>query len=242
MGLLVSIIIPAYNSEKLIWQCVDSCVKQTYKDIEIIIIDDCSTDKTLEKVKIFNDDRIKFFRNENNIGTAFSRNKGIDKSSGDILSFLDSDDMLTNDSVERRIRFINKGIVFGSMYLIRGDKGEKYYNSRRNELRIKNSKLVGSGTALIKKEIIKKYGNFDTRLFFNEDREYWARLLVINKLPAIKLTNPVSYYRKHDNNKLSHSSIEERKKAGDDVIRIIGDHDIKSITRTEPIELINDTY
>lgn len=97
----VSIIVPAYNAEKYIVRCVDSICKQTFKNIEIICVDDGSSDDTYKILLKLQgqDERIRIFRNEENRGTAYSRNFGIDVSRGRYLWFVDSDDYIENGAI-----------------------------------------------------------------------------------------------------------------------------------------------
>ena len=90
---LISIIVPAYNVEKYISKCIESLINQTYKNIEIIIINDGSRDNTENIIKKFKDKRIKYYKNVNQ-GIGKTRNFGIDKSNGEFLMFIDSDDFL----------------------------------------------------------------------------------------------------------------------------------------------------
>lgn len=95
MKSLLSIIIPVFNAELHIERCVESILLQDYKDIELILIDDCSTDGTSNIIKKFlkrNDFKIKYFKNEKNMGCSYSRNLGIKISSGSYIAFVDSDD------------------------------------------------------------------------------------------------------------------------------------------------------
>lgn len=92
----VSVIIPVYNCEQYIAKCLDSVINQTLADIEIICVEDCSTDDTrslLEKY-INIDERIKISYNDKNMGQAFSRNQGLRKAQGEYIQFLDADDYL----------------------------------------------------------------------------------------------------------------------------------------------------
>ncbi|MBR1413910.1 MAG: glycosyltransferase family 2 protein [Bacilli bacterium] len=96
---MVSVIINVYNGEKYIKKCLDSVVNQTYKDLEIIIVNDGSTDKTLSICKGYKDKRIKII-NQENMGLALSRNVGIDNANGDYLYFIDADDFIELDTIE----------------------------------------------------------------------------------------------------------------------------------------------
>ena len=104
---LISVIIPVYNVEKHLEKCLDSIVNQTYKNLEIILINDGSTDGSPEICSKFaqNDERIIFISRENK-GVSASRNEGIELSSGDYFSFIDSDDYLEPDTYEYLIRII----------------------------------------------------------------------------------------------------------------------------------------
>lgn len=113
MNDLVSVIMPAYNSEKYIAESIKSVLAQTYQNWELIIVDDCSTDKTKEIVKSFSDSRIKFFKNNTNSGVDITRNKAISEASGRWFAFLDSDDIWKPDKLEKQLEFmIDKGAEF----------------------------------------------------------------------------------------------------------------------------------
>lgn len=94
-----SIIVPVYNVEKYLKRCLDSIINQSYKNFELIIINDGSTDSSEEIIKSFKDSRIKYFKQENK-GLSITRNKGVEVASGDYLLFVDSDDYLNNDLLE----------------------------------------------------------------------------------------------------------------------------------------------
>ena len=97
---MISIIISAYNSERTIEKAIKSCLNQTYKDLEIIVVEDCSTDKTKEVIKSIKDDRIKLIENEKNLGAGMCRRIGSKAATGEYTNFLDSDDWLAPDFIE----------------------------------------------------------------------------------------------------------------------------------------------
>lgn len=99
MNELISVIINVYNGEKFIKKCVDSVINQTYTNLEILIINDGSTDNTLEICESYEDDRIKVITTKN-MGLSLSRNVGIDNATGSYLYFVDSDDYISNDTIE----------------------------------------------------------------------------------------------------------------------------------------------
>lgn len=105
---LVSIIMPAYNSEEFILESILSIQKQTYTRWELILVDDCSTDKTVDIVKSINDSRIKVINLNENSGAAVARNEGIKKARGEFIAFLDSDDLWTENKLENQISFMKQ--------------------------------------------------------------------------------------------------------------------------------------
>lgn len=103
---LVSIIMPSYNTAEYIMDSIASVCNQTYKNWELLIVDDCSTDDTKEIVAKINDPRIKIFYNERNSGAAVSRNKALREAKGQWIAFLDSDDLWMPDKLEKQIKFM----------------------------------------------------------------------------------------------------------------------------------------
>ena len=106
MNDLVSIIMPSFNTATYIADSVNSVLNQTYKNWELIIVDDCSTDNTDEVIKSFDDRRIKYFKNDSNSGAAVSRNRALKEAKGRWIAFLDSDDLWSFDKLEKQISFM----------------------------------------------------------------------------------------------------------------------------------------
>ena len=98
---LISIIVPVYNSEEYLKQCIDSILRQTYKNIEIILVNDGSQDKSEDICREYLDcdNRVVYVKQSNN-GVSSARNQGIKKASGKYIAFVDSDDCLTEDAIE----------------------------------------------------------------------------------------------------------------------------------------------
>ena len=105
---LVSIIMPSYNTAQFIEDAVQSVLKQSYTNWELIIVDDCSTDNTPEILKGFNDDRIRCIINPDNRGAAYCRNLGLREANGEWIAFLDSDDLWLPEKLETQIQFMEK--------------------------------------------------------------------------------------------------------------------------------------
>ena len=106
MGELVSIIMPSYNTGRFINAAIESVLAQTYQNWELLVVDDCSTDNSLELAKSFNDDRIKIFQNDTNSGAAVSRNFAIKMAKGKWIAFLDSDDIWLPEKLSEQLRFM----------------------------------------------------------------------------------------------------------------------------------------
>lgn len=107
MDELVSIVMPSYNTGKYIKDSVESVLAQTYRNWELLIVDDCSTDNTDDVIKPFlNDNRIKYLKNDKNSGAAVSRNRALREAKGKWIAFLDSDDLWFPDKLEKQIDFM----------------------------------------------------------------------------------------------------------------------------------------
>lgn len=122
----VSIIVPIFNCSKYFKQCIESALNQTVRDIEIIVVDDCSADCDYKKIiDLYKDARIKFVRNPTRIGVGPSRNKGIKLSSGDYIAFLDGDDFYPNKNsinlLYTKAKADKLDICGGSLYVIDED-------------------------------------------------------------------------------------------------------------------------
>lgn len=208
---LVSVIVPTYNSSKYLKECLDSIINQTYSEIEIICIDDGSTDDT---VKILNkyeyeNNNIKLIK-KTNTGVSDSRNIGIREANGKYIMFVDSDDFLENTMVEEMVHAIIQNDVdivrckakrqnCDGAYNIEklyGLEGKKICNDDLKECInhfVSNKESIGCyvWALLIKKENILF---FNTKLFFREDTEFYIRLFMsINS--AYFLDKPLYNYR-----------------------------------------------
>lgn len=123
MGELISIVMPLYNCEKFLKQSIDSIINQTYQNWELILVDDCSTDNSgkIGQAYVERDSRIKYHRLEKNSGAAVARNTGIKMATGNILSFLDSDDTWVPEKLAKEYAFMKEkdaAIVFAGYDLM----------------------------------------------------------------------------------------------------------------------------
>ena len=112
---LISIIMPSFNTGKYITETIESVLAQSYKNWELIIVDDCSSDNTDEIVNTYlSDDRIHYFKNEKNSGAAFSRNTALREAKGKWIAFLDSDDLWMPEKLEKQLSFMKSNGYFFS--------------------------------------------------------------------------------------------------------------------------------
>ena len=129
----ITIIVPIYNSEKYLKKCIDSLVNQTKKELEIILINDGSTDNSEKIIKEYKDDRIKYIKNENQ-GIGITRNEGIAKAQGKYLMFIDSDDYLEKNTCELLFNKAEKD----NLDMVICDFYREYKNGEKKEERIVN--------------------------------------------------------------------------------------------------------
>lgn len=128
---LISVVIPAYNRQDTITYCLDSVVSQTYEKIEIIVVDDCSGDKTLSVVQSYPDSRVRCIIQDKNAGAQAARNRGIMDANGDWIAFQDSDDEWLPDKLEKQVAvlaessFDQRSFVYGNAYRFDRSRDEK---------------------------------------------------------------------------------------------------------------------
>lgn len=117
----ISIVLTVYNIEAYIKQCMDSVLGQTYKDIEVIVVDDCSPDKSMDIVRGYDDERIKIVTHSENMGAGWARRHGIEASTGDYVITVDGDDWLSEDFIEKLAegaKKTNADIVSGGLIAV----------------------------------------------------------------------------------------------------------------------------
>ena len=218
--LKVSIIIPVYNAGKYLDECIESALNQTYKKIEIIAINDGSTDNSLKILEQY-PDKIKVISKSNG-GTASALNSGIKNMQGEWFKWLSADDVLYPNAIEELIleaaKLENKKNILYSNYDIINSKGEtikQFIEPNYNELSSFNFNTIlldhhiGNGTtSLIHKSIFDKYGMFNETIGFGEDYELWLRFCFIDKCRLHLVPKILAKYRIHET-QLTQSKIGE---------------------------------
>ena len=201
---LVSVLLSTYNSEETIEESLFSILNQTYKNLEILIVDDGSTDNTEEICKKFqlNDERILLFSNKKNIGLTKSLNSLAQKASGSLIARQDADDVSLPERIEKQIQFMNKkkldAVTTRSLVKQNNKKrpGISFYIP--NKLLINRKNPFIHGTLIIKENVFKDIGYYDERFYFAQDYKLFYDLL--NKGYKVKTLNEALYILNTENN------------------------------------------
>ncbi len=192
----VSILIPLYNSRKYICETIESCLSQSYKNKEIIIVDDGSDDGSYELAKQYESDILKVYRQENS-GACRARNKAFELSTGDYIQYMDADDLLPIDKIEKQMVFFEKygdDIVVNCSIVRFSESYERVYNSKKvsfyknyldsplflNDMwRSKYS--MQTSVWLVPRRIIEKVGGWNEDIKKNQDGEFFSRIVLYSK-------------------------------------------------------------
>ncbi len=204
---LISVIIPMYNTRDYIEKTVQSVLAQTYKRLEIVIVDDGSTDNGAEIVQKLqkSDSRILYIRQENG-GVSAARNNAIANSSGEYLAFLDSDDLWSAEKLEKQINRIQttkmEACYCGYQYFCGSEMGkrypERYFEGKILEEVIKEKVSVWTSTIVIKKSIASDNGiSFRAGLNWSEDMDFFCRLMYKCSFCCVK--ENLALYRQREN-------------------------------------------
>ena len=207
MKILVSVIVNYHNGEKYLEDCIKSIVNQDYKDIEIILWDNASTDNSKKIVEKFNNTKIKYFRNPIKENLYKARNKAIKESSGDLIAFLDCDDWWEKNYLSSREKFFNDSKIdfFYSntnVFFERKKRNKLYRKFKLPSGNIfsslsKDYFIIISGT-IFRREIFLKYGNFNEG--YNIIGDYDFIMKISKKCNAHAIDLPLLNYRVHQNN------------------------------------------
>ncbi len=205
---ILSVLLPVYNHAKYVSKAIDSILSQTYKDFELIIIDDASTEDLMSILSSYTDSRIRLHSNDKNIGVTKTLNKAIKLSRGKYLARQDSDDISFSKRFEMQIKaFDNEqvGLVGTWAHAIdfKGEVVPKTYLQQIREVGdyqikdyLKQKNCLVHGSVMFRKEVVDKIGYYDPELYFAQDYNYWLR---IAKFFDIKVVQQDLYiYRKHE--------------------------------------------
>ena len=224
---LVSVIIPSYNHERYIKDSIMSVLKQTYKNLEVFIMDDCSTDNSQTIIKKLKDPRLKIFCSKKNKGTVRTINELTNKCHGKYIGIIGSDDIWKEDKIEKQVEYLENHLDIGASFTsaeIIDEDGNLYVDDdafNQNIFKIENMKRsermrlffekgnhLCHSSSLIRKEVIDEIGLYDITYRQFHDFDYWVRLL--NKYNIYIHNDKLVKYRRFKNSKqnLSNNSFE----------------------------------
>lgn len=203
-NILVSVLLSTYNSEESIAESIDSLLNQTYKNLEILISDDGSTDSTREICKKFQlkDDRVFLSFNKRNIGLTKSLNNLAQKASGSLIARHDADDISLPHRIEEQILFMKKkkldAVTTRSLVKQNNKKrpGISFYIPDKLLINRKNPFI--HGTLIIKKNVFQEIGYYDERFYYAQDYKLFYELL--NRGYKVKTLNKALYILNTENN------------------------------------------
>ncbi|PQP34941.1 hypothetical protein C6A37_05125 [Desulfobacteraceae bacterium SEEP-SAG9] len=193
----VSVIIPAYNRAKVIERAINSAIAQTFRDLEIIVVDDGSTDNTRDVVQALDDERIRYIRRENNAGPGAARNEGMRIAEGEFIAFLDSDDEWFPGKTAKQVKLLESlsedwGICYTGSRIIKdgtitkireGNSSAKGYAFKKYVL--DKIFLMTPTAVMIRRDCVNRVGMFDDRLLCEEDTDFFFRILRDYKLAVL---------------------------------------------------------
>lgn len=220
---MISVIIPVYNVEKYLHVCLNSVLKQSYQDFEIICIDDASTDSSLEILEYFaqKDSRIRIVQNESNMGPGFSRNRGLNRAKGKYISFLDSDDWFSPNALEilvnkaekdkldllmyKNVVFYEDPQEFGMEKYYDMEFMDKYENKVFNHFDLDKTKLFVMSNAPWNKFYLRSFLNKNSIRFPNdnlihEDNPFFYKTITSAK--KVSIINKYLYNRRRRPNSI----------------------------------------
>ena len=193
---LVSVLIPAYNSREYIQECIYSVVNQSYANIEIVVVDDGSTDDTVGICRSL-DYQITLIEQQNT-GRGGARDRALKNANGEYIAFLDHDDLLINSSIEERVNFLESNKDIGWVFTDAMEFDEagdlKLFLDQFPWLDLKEDNfsqlLKGcfplTSTVMIQSHLLRRVGGFNRALNYGEDLELFLRLLLISKVGMMR--------------------------------------------------------
>jgi len=198
---MISVILAAYNGEKTLERTIKSVLNQTYKDLELLAVDDCSKDSTYSLLCSFSekDSRVHIFRNQKNMGVAQSRNRGIVVSNGEYIAFIDADDYWDNGKIEKQISVLrneNVDLCYTASRII-DEKNNVLITHKHVPVKISYKGLIKENvivcsSVVLRREVLPE-NPFDGQ-YFHEDFVLWLKLLK-NGCKAVGIDEALVTYR-----------------------------------------------
>ena len=198
----VSVVLPAFNAEKFVGEAIKSILAQTFTDFELIVIDDGSTDGTLEILRSFDDERVRVISNPENLGIVKTCNIGIAESRGDYIARQDADDISLSTRLEKQVAYLEthpEVALLGTARKTMQRNGEV----KAHKLRLQNPTFEDllkrncfvHGSVVIRKAVVEAAGDYDELFRFAGDYELWLR--IAKQYATANLPEPLYILRRH---------------------------------------------
>ncbi len=220
----VTVIMPVYNAEKYIAKAISSILDQSYQNFELLIIDDCPTDNSMEAVNTFNDNRLRIIHNEKNKGIAYSRNRGLAESRGEYIALMDDDDIAVVDRLKTQVCFLDENkkidVVGGALVEIneygeiKGAKSTPLHNPQYIKAHLMFYNAIVNGSAMFRKEFVDRFHiQYQDNYLGMEDYRFWVDCSLKGNIT--NLEDVLLFWRNHGENessRVSRTMLVERKK------------------------------
>ena len=202
---MVSVVMPVFNGEKFLKIAIESILNQTYTDFELIIISDGSTDRSVEIIKSYQDNRVRFLENEENKGIFYTRNRLLEEAKGKYVAILDCDDYAETTRLEKQVRFLDKNEEFGLVgswvtLIDRENRIKEVWNLEHRPERIPSKLLFlnqfAQSSVMMRKEFAEL--KYREEIPLAEDYDLWVR--ISQKTRVINLAEFLVKYRLHQEN------------------------------------------
>lgn len=212
-----SILVAHYNNYNYFTECYDSILKQTYQEYEIILVDDCSTDDSYEKITELTKDnsKVKVFKNEENSGVGLTKKRCIDLASGEICGFVDPDDTLTENALQTIIENYTENTIVVYSQFYECDANLKLIKIFPHSRAIKNGDKMffnvffeATHFFTFKREAYHKTSGINDKLTSAVDQDLYLKLYEIGNFKFVKA--PLYYYRIHEKGVSQESSKKEK--------------------------------
>ena len=200
----VSVVIPTYNAEADLQTCIDSILNQSFEGFEIVVVDDGSTDDTLQILKGYEDDRIRIIERENETGITSAINRGVEESRGHYIARHDADDYSSPERFERQVEYLDNhedvALLGTGAWLVNNNRGrliQRRVLERPSVDDLINHNHYVHGSVMMRADALESVKAYDEDLFATtEDYDLWLRLAA--KFPVRNLDEPLYNFRIHD--------------------------------------------
>jgi teichuronic acid biosynthesis glycosyltransferase TuaG len=201
-----SVVMTVYNAEKYLKDTIDSVLRQTEKNFELIIVNDCSTDSSEDIIKSYADERIRYFKNEINLKVSKTRNFGVSQARAEYVAFIDSDDIWLDNKLEKQLLFMerkNAKICYSGYGFISDDgiMQNRVFNVPEvaSFKRLLKQNVITPSASIISKDLLLKYPFYADKV--HEDFVAFLQMLKNEKICAYGINDPLILYRLTANSK-----------------------------------------